>query len=201
LAGFLAVARIGFFEVARVISGLFLHSILAPVVNMAAEGDQAPAGLDDDHFETGQSGASATYPQQCSSLRKNGFVMLKGRPCKIVEMSTSKTGKHGHAKVHLVGLDIFTGKKYDDLCPSTHNMDVPNVKREDLQLTNIGDDGFLSLMNDNGVMREDLKLPEGEVGQKIREEFDNGRELLLTVLKAIDDECVIAWKPNTAAEK
>ena len=24
-------------------------------------------------------------------------------------MSTSKTGKHGHAKVHLVALDIFTG--------------------------------------------------------------------------------------------
>jgi translation elongation factor P/translation initiation factor 5A len=24
-------------------------------------------------------------------------------------MSTSKTGKHGHAKVHMVALDIFTG--------------------------------------------------------------------------------------------
>jgi hypothetical protein len=40
-----------------------------------------------------------SYPQQCSALRKNGFVMLKSRPCKIMEMSTSKTGKHGHAKV------------------------------------------------------------------------------------------------------
>ena len=51
-------------------------------------------------FTTAESGASTTYPMQCSALRKNGFVVLKGRPCKIVEMSTSKTGKHGHAKVN-----------------------------------------------------------------------------------------------------
>ena len=61
-------------------------------------------------------------------------IFLQNRPCKIVEMSTSKTGKHGHAKVHMVALDIFTGKKLEDICPSTHNMDVPNVKRKDYQV-------------------------------------------------------------------
>ncbi len=88
----------------------------------------------DDTFQATDSGSSNTYPMQCSTLRKGGFVVIKGQPCKIVEMSTSKTGKHGHAKVHMVALNIFNQKKLEELCPSTHNMDVPHVKRSDYQV-------------------------------------------------------------------
>lgn len=145
-------------------------------------------------FTTGDAGASTTYPMQCSSLRKNGYVLLKGRPCKIVEMSTSKTGKHGHAKVHMVGLDIFTSKKYEDICPSTHNMDVPNVKRNDYQLIGITD-GYLSLMTDSGEIREDLKLAEGELGKEILQRFEAGEDLMVTVQQAMCEEAAVAIKP------
>ena len=62
-------------------------------------GNKMADQLEDHDFSGVGAGASETYPQQCSALRKNGFVVIKSRPCKIVEMSTSKTGKHGHAKV------------------------------------------------------------------------------------------------------
>jgi len=177
-----------------------------PQVNMSEDQNET--------FEASAgSGASKTYPMQCSALRKNGFVVIKGKPCKIVDMSTSKTGKHGHAKVsfsyscsaaaavqflrklvrllnhrltfhrfqvHLVGIDIFTSKKYEDICPSTHNMDVPNVKRTEYTLTDIGDDDYVCLMDDGGNQREDLKLPEGDLGKEIREKFDEGDTLLVS---------------------
>ena len=52
-----------------------------------------------DVMEMGDAEASMTFNMKCSALRKNGHVLMKGYPCKIVEMQTSKTGKHGHAKV------------------------------------------------------------------------------------------------------
>lgn len=149
---------------------------------------------DEDHtFETANAGASLTFPMQCSALRKNGHVVIKGRPCKIVDMSTSKTGKHGHAKVHLVAIDIFTSKKLEDLSPSTHNMEVPNVTRTEYQLINI-DDGFLSLMTPDGATKDDVSLPDGELGDKIQEDFDEGKDLLVTIISAMGEEAAVSYK-------
>lgn len=67
-------------------------------------------------------------------------------------------------------------------------MDVPHVKREDYQLTDISDDGYLSLMSDNGDLREDLKIPDGEVGAQLRSEYDAGKDILCTVLKSCGEE-------------
>ncbi|CAG2103213.1 unnamed protein product [Medioppia subpectinata] len=138
-----------------------------------------------DYDEVAASGASATYPVQCSTLRKNGFVMIKARPCKIMEMSTSKTGKHGHAK-------------YEDLCPYTHNIDVPNVNRSDFQLIHISDDGFVTLKNDKGETRDDLRIPEGEMGQKIKDEFGRDNTVIVTVMSAVGEKAIIACKNANA---
>jgi len=134
--------------------------------------------------------APLTYPAQVSALRKNGYVMIKGRACKIAEISTSKAGKHGHAKVHLVGLDIFTGTKYEDLIPTRHNADVPKVVRKDYHLVDIAD-GVASLMDDEGETKDDLKVPSGSVGKEIQEKFDEGEHFLVTVLSAMKEEKIV----------
>ncbi|CAD5211642.1 unnamed protein product [Bursaphelenchus okinawaensis] len=162
----------------------------------------ADSDHDDHDFATGESGAAATYPKQCSAIRKNEHVMIKGRPCKVVEMSTSKTGKHGHAKVHMVAIDIFTNKKLEDICPSTHNMDVPVVKKSEYQLLAINDDNFVSLLDENCETKDDLRLPEGDLGNAIREAFDkDDNGILLSVTSACGEEAILGWKNMTNKEK
>lgn len=68
-------------------------------------------------------------------------------------------------------------------------MDVPHVKREDYQLTDISDDGYLCLMTDSGDLREDLKIPEGDLGLQLRSEFDAGKELLVCIQKHTKNIC------------
>ncbi|PHH52639.1 Eukaryotic translation initiation factor 5A-1 [Ceratocystis fimbriata CBS 114723] len=148
----------------------------------------------DNQFEATDAGASETYPMQCSALRKNGYVMIKQRPCKIVDMSTSKTGKHGHAKVHLVAIDIFTGKKLEELCPSTHNMEVPIVKRSEWQLVNIDDDEYMGLIDDSGASKDDLKIPDGDVGVKIRTMWEEEKDVIVVIQKAVNEEIAIDAK-------
>merc|ERR1712154_600356 len=119
-------------------------------------------------FETvmTEAAGSLTYPAQCSSIKKGGYVVIKDRPCKVVETSTSKTGKHGHA----------------------------NVNRTEYTLLDISDDGFLSLLLPDGSTKEDLRLPTNDDGDKIRELFDAGKEVIIAVLSAMGIEEVKGFK-------
>jgi translation initiation factor 5A len=37
-------------------------------------------------------------------------MFINGRPCKFIDYSSSKTGKHGNAKASITGIDIFNAK-------------------------------------------------------------------------------------------
>jgi translation initiation factor 5A len=123
-------------------------------------------------------------------------------PCKIVSMSTSKTGKHGGAKVHMVGIDIFNGKKIEEICGSTENMNVPEVLRYDCQLIDIVQEDIddrevrqCILLDENALERASLPVPDDpEVGPKLLEAFNSGKALLVSVMKAMGHEQIMGFK-------
>jgi translation initiation factor 5A len=151
---------------------------------------------DEHHFESkADAGASKTFPQQAGTIRKGAYLVIKQRPCKVVEVSTSKTGKHGHAKCHFVAIDIFTGKKLEDIVPSSHNCDVPEVVRTDYQLIDLSDDGFVSLLTDSGDTKDDLRLPtDDQLLTQLKEGFAEGKDLVVTVMSAMGEEQIAALK-------
>ena len=130
------------------------------------------------------------------------FAMLKGKPCKIISITTSKTGKHGHAKANITGLDIFTGKKYMDISPTSHTMTQPVVKNTSYSLCDIDDDGMASLMTDEGEMKEDVRFPDQDspdstLGDRIRAEFDADKEVFCVVTAAMGQEAITGYKVGT----
>lgn len=72
-------------------------------------------------------------------------------------------------------------------------MNVPIVTRQDLTVVDINDD-FVSLMDDDGEIREDLRVPENDVGRELSDKFEEGEEVIATVLKAMDEETIISVK-------
>lgn len=67
------------------------------------------------------------------------------------------------------------------------------MHRDEYTLIDI-DDGFLNLMDSNGETKNDIKLPEGELGEQMAGDFKAGKELIVAVLTAMGEEAAIAFK-------
>ena len=65
------------------------------------------------------------------------------------------------------------------------------------KVVDISDDGYLNLMDDDGTTKEDLKVPDGDVGDDVRAKFESGESFLVTVLSACNEEMVVGTKVLT----
>jgi len=157
--------------------------------------------VDDYDFSTTDAGASHTVNWEAGQIRVGGYMCIKDKPCKCTAVSTSKTGKHGHAKCNFVAIDIFTGKKYEDIIPSTHTCKVPVVTKKEYSLVDISSDGFLSLMNDDAEIREDVQFPTypDNFAREIQQAFDTGKPQIVTLVSAMGHDQIVQIKEE--AEK
>ncbi|RAQ57544.1 gibberellin 3-beta hydroxylase [Aspergillus flavus] len=139
----------------------------------------------DQTFEQQQQHASPTYAALVSTLTKGAHVIIRGRPCKILEISKIGTN------IHLVARDIFTDRILSDDIESTQSVEIPHVYRNEYMLVNI-DEGFLNLANQDGTMKDDVKVPDGGLGQQIEQDFEAGTDLLIAVISAMGEEQAVS---------
>ena len=117
-------------------------------------------------------------------------MMIKGAPCKITEVTISKTGKHGHAKAVFVGIDIFTGKKYETLAPTSHLVDVPKVSKGEYDVMAV-EDGVVTLMDAEGETHEmEVDVDDPVIKDMARDVNDN-KDVLATTIAAMGTTKII----------
>ncbi|NOZ30535.1 MAG: translation initiation factor IF-5A [Crenarchaeota archaeon] len=62
-------------------------------------------------------------------LKKGSYIVIDGEPCRIVEITRAKTGKHGSAKAHVVAISVFTGQKKTLVAPVDTRVQVPVIEK------------------------------------------------------------------------
>jgi translation initiation factor 5A len=79
-------------------------------------------------------GGEVSKPVDVGSLREGGYLIVDGEPCKIVEITKSKPGKHGSAKARIVAIGIFDGVKRSIVKPVDATAEVPIIEKRSGQI-------------------------------------------------------------------
>ncbi|BCS91324.1 MAG: translation initiation factor 5A [Candidatus Micrarchaeota archaeon] len=92
-------------------------------------------------------------------LKKGGYIVIDGEPCRIVEIDVSSPGKHGAAKMRITALSIFTGSKKSIIKPSDADAEVPTVEKKKAQVVSVTND-TAQLMDSDTYEVYELPIPE-----------------------------------------
>lgn len=68
-------------------------------------------------------------PVDVGSLRVGSYVIVDDEPCRIVDFTKSKPGKHGSAKARIVAIGVFDGAKRSFVRPVSAQVEVPMIDK------------------------------------------------------------------------
>ncbi len=73
-------------------------------------------------------------PVELGAIKVGSFVMVDSEPCRIVEYSKSKPGKHGSAKARVVAIGVFDNAKRSFVKPVNSQVEVPIIEKRSGQV-------------------------------------------------------------------
>ena len=69
-------------------------------------------------------------PMDLGSLKVGSYILINDEPCKIVNYTKSKPGKHGSAKARIVAIGVFDESKRTLVKPVSARVDVPLIEKK-----------------------------------------------------------------------
>ncbi len=92
-------------------------------------------------------------------LKVGKYVLIEDIPCKVVEVESSKPGKHGAAKMRVTGIGVFDQQKKTLLTPGDADVEVPIIERKEVLILSIS--GNIAQVMDKGTNETyDIDVPE-----------------------------------------
>ena len=92
-------------------------------------------------------------------LKEGRYLMIEDIPCRIMNIETSKSGKHGAAKMRITGIGIFDGQKKTLLTPGDADLEVPIVERKNVQIISVNGK-TAQVMDSQTYEMYDLDIPD-----------------------------------------
>jgi len=100
-------------------------------------------------------------PVDVGSLRVGGYMIIDNEPCRIVDITKSKPGKHGSAKARIVAIGIFDGQKRQFVKPVDSTAEIPIIDKRPGQVFAINPNG-IQIMDLETYEYVDAPIPEEE---------------------------------------
>lgn len=92
-------------------------------------------------------------------LREGKYLLIDDIPCRIVNIETSKSGKHGAAKMRITGIGVFGNEKKTMLTPGDAEVEVPMIDRKNVQIMSVSG-STVQVMDSQTYEMYDLEIPE-----------------------------------------
>ena len=97
-------------------------------------------------------------------LKPGSFVVFDGAACKVVDVTFSKSGKHGHAKYRIVAIGLIDNKKRDVVMPGGSMVESPIIEKRQAQVLSVVGDKA-NVMDSESFETLDLTVAEELKGQ------------------------------------
>lgn len=79
----------------------------------------------------------STTQGEVRQLKVGRYVVVDEEPCKIIDITTSKPGKHGASKARIECVGMFDGVKRSMVAPVTEKCKIPMIDKRKVQILNI----------------------------------------------------------------
>ena len=72
-----------------------------------------------------------------SKIKKGGYIMHDNEAYRVIDITHSKAGKHGHGKYRIDAVSVIGSKKISIVVSSGHKIDVPIIEKHNAQILTI----------------------------------------------------------------